>query len=91
MGNPIVYDNGDIKIKHLTNIKFKSKLDNKILSGMVIGQEATQFIIWINPNVTAKVHTHDIIQIEVIVDNKDYFVPFDEYKTMEENQIKPVV
>lgn len=91
MGNPIVYDNGDIKLKHLTNVKFKSKLDNKILSGMVIGQEATQFIIWINPSVTAKIGTHDILQIEVIVGNQDYFVSLEEYKTMEENQIKPVV
>ena len=58
---------------------------------MVIGQEATQFIIWINPSVTAKVNTHDIIQVEVIDGNKDYFVSLDEYKTMEDNQIKPVV
>ena len=91
MSKPIIYDNGDIKLKHLINIKFKSKLDNKILSGMVIGQEATQFIIWINPSVTAKVNTQDIIQVEVIVGNKDYFVTLDEYKTMEDNQIKPVV
>lgn len=82
MGNPIIYDNGDIKLKRLTNVKFQSKLDNRTLSGMVIGQESTQFIIWINPNVTAKVHTHDILEIEVISGNDDYFVSLDEYKKM---------
>lgn len=90
MGNPIIYNNGDIKLKHLTNIKFRSKLDNKILSGMVIGQESTQFIIWISPSITSKVHTHDILEIEVIVGNKDYFVSLEKYKTMEKGQIKPV-
>lgn len=91
MGTPIIYDNGDIKLKHLTQIKFRSKLDNRILSGMIIGQESTQFIVWINPSVTSKVHTHDILEVEVIVDNEDYFVPLEEYKAMEKSQLKPIV
>lgn len=88
MNKPIIYNNGDIIIKHLTRIKFKSKLDNKILSGMVIGQESTQFIVWINASVTAKVHTHDILEIEVITGNNDYFVELEKYKTMEKEQTK---
>ncbi len=90
MGNPIFYNNGDIVLKHLTQIKFRSKLDNRILSGMVIGQESTQFIVWISSSVTAKVNTHDILEVEVISGNNDYFVSLEKYKTMENEQIKPV-
>lgn len=82
MSKTIIYNNGDITLKHLTQIKFRSKLDNRILSGIIIGQEATQFIVWINSSVTSKVHTHDILEVEVIVGNKDYFVSLEEYKKM---------
>lgn len=85
MENDIIYNNGEIKLKHLTRIQYKSKLNNRIMDGMIIGQEATQFIVWTDKGITTKVHTNDILQISVIAGNEDLFVSLDEYKTMPEN------
>lgn len=86
MEKNLIYDNGDIRLKYLTMVQFKSKLTNKILTGMVIGQEATQFIIWTDKGVTIKVPTHDILQVSVIADNENYYVSLEEYKTMCKNK-----
>ena len=80
MDKPIIYDNGNIKIEHLTNIQFRSKLNNKILTGKVIGQEATNFIVYISTSISAKVGTHDILQIAVPCKDEEYFVSLKEYR-----------
>lgn len=86
MENDIIYNNGEIKLKHLTRIQYRSKLNNKTMDGMIIGQEATQFIVWTDKGITTKVHTHDILQISVISGNEDLFVTLEEYKSMPENK-----
>ena len=87
MEKQIIYDNGEIKLAHQTKIQFKSKLNNKVLTGMVIGQEATQFIVWINPSITAKVHTQDILQVAISCKNDEYYISLNEYKSMKNNRL----
>lgn len=82
MDKTIIYDNGNIKLEHLTHIQFKSKLNNKILTGKIIGQEARQFIVWISPSVSAKVGTHDILQIAVPCEDEEYFISLKEYRKL---------
>lgn len=86
MEKELIYDNGDIRLKHLTRVQYKSLLNNKIMDGIIIGQEATKFIIWTDKGTTAKVHTHDILQIAVISGNEEYFVSLEDYKSMENNK-----
>lgn len=87
MDKPIIYDNGNIKLEHLTNIQFRSKLNNKILTGKVIGQEATNFIVQISTSVSAKVGTHDILQVAVPCEDEEYFIPIKEYKKMKKTKL----
>jgi len=85
MEKEIIYNNGEIKLKHLTRIKYRTKLDNRIMDGIIIGQQDTQFIVWTEKGATIGVTTHDIVQIAIISENEDLFIPLEEYKLMPEN------
>ena len=87
MDKTIIYDNGNIKLEHLTNVQFKSKLNNKILTGKIIGQEATNFIVQISATYSAKVSTNDILQVAVPCEDEEYFISLAEYKKMKKTKL----
>lgn len=87
MDKTIIYDNGNIKLEHLTNVQFRSKLNNKILTGKIIGQEATNFIVKISATYSAKISTNDILQVAVPCEDEEYFISLSEYKKMKKTRL----